>query len=165
MLEVRRLEDRDIDALNRELPVWSVLEYANRLRAQGRDQMVEVVAWEDGAPVGRGMVLFPEHDGFSASAVREGCVEVRDVFVLPERRRRGVGREIISSLEGAARERGMLRIGLAVGLDDEAAPARALYEELGYRPAHGPFVTSATLAGDDGPIQVGAVLTYLVRDL
>lgn len=78
--------------------------------------MVQVVAGEDGAPVGRGMVLFPEHDEFLASAIREGCAEVRDVFVLPERRRRGVARAIMEALEDAARERGMLRIGLAVAL-------------------------------------------------
>lgn len=58
----------------------------------------------------------------------------------------------------------MLRIRLSVGLDDEAAPARALYDVLGYRHAHGPFVSSTTLAGDDGPIAIGAVLTYLVKE-
>lgn len=165
MPEVRRLEEGDPDALNRELPVWSVLEYPNRLRAQGRGQMVQVVAWEGDVPVGRGMVLFPEHDEFSASAVREGCAEVRDVFVRPEHRRRGVARSIMAALEDAAREQGMLRVGLSVGLDEDAAPARAFYDELGYRHAHGPFVTSADLSGDDGPIAVGAVLTYLIREL
>jgi len=50
--------------------------------------------------------------------------------------------------------------------DEEHAPARALYESLGYRFAHGPFVTSTNLRGDDGrKIPVGAVMTYLVREL
>jgi GNAT superfamily N-acetyltransferase len=111
------------------------------------------------------MVLFPEHDAFSASAVREGCAEVRDVLTAPDRRRAGIARAIMAALEDAARERGMLRVGLAVGLDEEAAAARALYEALGYRHAHGPYVTSTSLIGDDGPIPVGAVLTYLVKDL
>jgi len=127
--------------------------------------MLQVVGWDHGEPIGRGMVLFPEHDEFSTSAVREGCAEVRDVFVRPERRRRGVARSIMAALEAAAREQGMRRVGLAVGLDEDAAPARALYDELGYRHAHGPFVSSTNLAGDDGPIPVGAVLTYVVRQL
>lgn len=151
--------------LNRRLPVWSGLEYVNRLRAQGRDQMVQVVAWEGAMPTGRGMVLFPEHDEFSASAVREGCAEVRDVFVAPGHRNRGQGTAIMAVLEDAAREHGMGRVGLAVGMDDAALPARLLYERLGYRHAHGPFVTSAMLLGEDGPIPVGAVLTYLVKEL
>ena len=60
------------------------------LTAQVRDQLVQVIAWFGEVPGGRGMVLFPEHDEFSASAVREGCAEVRDVFVARPRRRLGV---------------------------------------------------------------------------
>jgi GNAT superfamily N-acetyltransferase len=137
-VEVRRLAPGDLQALNRQLPAWSGIEYANRLRAQGRDQLVQVVAWEGDRPTGRGMVLFPEHDELSDSAVREGCAEVRDVFVAPGHRNRGQATEIMAALEDAVREHGMGRIGLAVGLDDAALPARLLYERLGYRQAHGP---------------------------
>ena len=57
------------------------------------------------------------------------------------------------------------RVGLSVSLDEEGAPARALYERLGYVHAHGPFVSSTDLLHDDGPVAVGAVMTYLVKDL
>lgn len=88
-------------------------------------------------PVARGMVPFPAHAEWSISGLRERCAEVRDA---------GTG-----------------RIGLSVSADD--GPARALYEALGYRHAHGPMISSVNLDGDDGPIPVGAVLTYLVKDL
>ena len=127
--------------------------------------MVQAVAWDGDVPVGRGMVLFPEHDGFSASAVREGCAEVRDVFVAPGHRNRGIATATMAVLEDAAREHGIVRIGLSVGMDDAALPARLLYQRLGYSHAHGPYLTSATLLGEDGPIPVGAVLNYLVKDL
>jgi GNAT superfamily N-acetyltransferase len=105
---IRRLEDADLEVLNRVLPVWSGFEYEQRLRAQTRAQMVQVVAWEERTPVGRGMVLFPEHDEFSASAVREGCAEVRDVFVAPAHRNRGLATAMMAALEDGARERGMV---------------------------------------------------------
>jgi GNAT superfamily N-acetyltransferase len=124
-----------------------------------------VVAWSDGEPVGRGMALFQAHEEYSTSAAREGCAEVRDVFVAAHRRREGVARGIMSALEEAVRARRVSRVGLSVSLDEAAAPARGLYERLGYRHAHGPFISSTTLAGDHGPIAVGAVLTYLVKDL
>lgn len=124
---------------------------------------MQVVAWDDERPVGRGMVLFPEHEEYSDSAVREGCAEVRDVFVAPDRRRRGVAEAIMAALEDSARGAGMHRIGLSVAVDEDAAAARALYEKLGYRHAHGPYIGSTTLEGDDGPMPVGAVLTYLVK--
>jgi len=164
-VEVRRLREEDVKALNRSLPLWSSVEYDRRLQAQRRFQLVQVVAWDGGLPVGRGMVLFPDHEEFSTSAAREGCAEVRDVFVSPDRRRRGVARAVMKALEEAARQHGMRRIGLSVALDDDAAPARMLYDRLGYRHAHGPYVASGVLQGDEAPLPVGAVLTYLVRDL
>jgi len=146
--------------------VWNAQEYAQRLQAQERGQLVEAIAWFGDVPGGRGMVLFPEHEELSTSAVREGCAEVRDVFVTRPRRRLGVATALMRTLEDAVRDRGMSRVGLAVALDDDAAPARALYERLGYVHAHGPFVSSSDLLGDDGrPVAVGAVMTYLVRDL
>lgn len=127
--------------------------------------MAQAVAWVAAEPVGRGMVLFPGHEEYSTSAEREGCAEVRDVFVVPERRRAGVATAVMAWLEGAARAAGIDRIGLSVSLDDAAAPARALYERLGYRHAHGPYLSSTTLDGDDGPLPVGGIFAYLVREL
>ena len=164
-MEVRRIDAGDIDALNERLSLWNAAEYGRRLTAQNRLQLVQEIAWFDDLPVGRGMVLFPEHEEFSTSAVREGCAEVRDVFVVRPRRRLGVATGIMQGLEEAVREQGLRRAGLAVGLDEEAAPARALYERLGYRHAHGPFVSSTNLIGEEGPVAVGAVMDYLVKDL
>lgn len=126
--------------------------------------MVQFVAWVRDVPVGRGMVLFPEHEEYSISAIREGCAEVRDVFVTPQRRRTGLATAIMEALEGAAREAGFARVGLSVSVAGDAEPARRLYEELGYRHAHGPFVWSSELIGDAGPFPVGGVLTYLVKE-
>jgi GNAT superfamily N-acetyltransferase len=127
--------------------------------------MVHVVAWTAEVPIGRGMVLFPEHEEYSTSAVRESCAEVRDVFVVAERRREGIARAIMTAVEGATRDRGFARIGLTVSTSDDAEPARRLYDAIGYRHAHGPFISSGNLRGDDGPIPVGAVMTYLVKEL
>lgn len=155
----------DLDALNQRLPLWNVSEYGLRLQAQDRGELIEAIAWFANVPAGRAMVLFPEHEEFSTSAVREGCAEVRDVYVVRPRRRLGVATALMDLLEQAARERGMLRVGLSVALDDEAAAARALYERLGYRHAHGPFVSSTNLLADHGPVAVGSVMTFLVKDL
>lgn len=164
-IEVRALAASDLEALNRDLPSWSSAQYPGRLEAQARGEMVQVFAWDGNDPVGRGMVLFAEHEEYSESAVRERCAEVRDVYVVPSHRRRGAASVIMRALEDASRRAGWTRIGLDVSLDDEAAPARALYDALGYRHAHGPFVSSATLDADDGPLHVHAVMDYLVKDL
>jgi GNAT superfamily N-acetyltransferase len=164
-VEVRRIAAGDVDTLNRRLSLWNAREYAKRVVAQERLQLVQEIAWFGDVPAGRGMVLFPEHEEFSTSAVREGCAEVRDVFVARPRRRLGVATAMMGALEDAVREQGLPRVGLSVGLDDEAEPARALYEHLGYRHAHGPFVSSTNLVGDEGPVAVGAVMDYLIKEL
>lgn len=165
-IDVRGLRAEEIEALQAEMPAWSSTEYARRVAAQERGELVQVVAWEGARPVGKAMVLFPEHEEYSASATREGCAEIRDVGVVPEARHRGVATALIAATEEAALDHDVGRIGLTVAGGDEDAPARTLYEKLGYRFAHGPFVTSTNLRGDDGErIPVGAVMTYLVKDL
>lgn len=148
------------------MPAWNATEYANRLAAQERGELVQVVAWKGERPVGKAMVLFPEHDEFSESAEREACGEIRDVAVVPEARRLGVATAMIERLEAAVRDRGVPRIGLSVALADDDAPARELYAKLGYVVAHGPFVTSTNLFDDAGqPIHVGAAMVYLTKSL
>jgi GNAT superfamily N-acetyltransferase len=164
-VEVRRLTAEDLPAFERGMPSWSSQEYAKRLVAQDRGEMVQIVAWEDGRPVGRGMVLFPTHAEWSISAHRERCAEVRDVGVLESHRRRGIARALMAALEDAALEAGSVRIGLAVALGEGDAPARALYDALGYERAHGPLISSTDLVGDDGPFPVGAAMVYVTKPL
>ncbi|HEX5950460.1 MAG TPA: GNAT family N-acetyltransferase [Actinomycetota bacterium] len=164
-LEVRALAAPDLEALHRDLPSWSSANYPSRLEAQALGELVQVFAWDADLPVGRGMARFAGLEERSESAIREGCAEVRDVFVTSSHRRRGAATAIMSALEDASRGAGWRRIGLSVSLDDEAAPARALYTRLGYRHAHGPYVTSATLDTDDGPLHVHAIMVYLVKEL
>lgn len=111
------------------------------------------------------MALFPGHEAYSVSAEREGCAEVRDVHVSPAARRAGVATALMRALEAGAEVAGFDRVGLTVATGGDAVAARGLYERLGYRRSHGPFVTSATLASDDGPIPVCAVVDYLVKEL
>jgi GNAT superfamily N-acetyltransferase len=147
------------------LPSHSSTEYAKRLEAQDRDQLVQMVAWEGKEPVGRGHVLYPGHRDWSINAHREGCPEVRDIWVAPSHRRRGVASAIMAALERIVRERGDARVGLSVAQDGVSAPARALYEHLGYRPAHGPYIATTMLPTDQGGRPVGAVFVYVVKEL
>lgn len=148
------------------MPAWNSTEYAKRLAAQERGELVQIVAWNDERPIGKAMVLFPGYEEYSVSGEREVCGEIRDVAVEPEARRLGVATAMIAALEAAVRERGLSRIGLSVALADDDAPARDLYAKLSYEIAHGPFITSTNLYDEDGqPIHVGAVMSYLTKSL
>jgi GNAT superfamily N-acetyltransferase len=56
---------------------------------------------------------------------------VTDLFVVPEVRRRGVGRALLAAARRAAVGAGSGAVGLRV--DDDAPEARALYASLGFR--------------------------------
>jgi GNAT superfamily N-acetyltransferase len=164
--EVRRLERVDLEALNATRPSWNAREYERRLSEQDRSLAVQLVAWVDQVAVGAGMLVLPGNEEWSESAYRETCPEIRDLGVGAAWRRRGIGRALIDGLEDEARATGATRIGLGVGLDADYQAARSLYERLGYRFAHGPFVNAASLERDDGTsFPVAGVCEFRVKEL
>lgn len=89
------------------------------------------------------MLLTPPNGGFAA--VSDGTVagyigylgvldelEVTNVATLPDLRRRGVGRALVTALLDYARRENFLRVTLEVR--ESNAPAIALYESLGFTP-------------------------------
>ena len=74
---------------------------------------------------------------------------IEDLYVVPERRGRGLGRALLEAAMDHARERGAGHIDLGTSEDDVAA--RALYESAGFTNLDG---------GDEG-----ARMLYYERDL
>ena len=166
LMEVRRLAPADLGAFQAAMPAWNAHEYAGRIGFQERGLAVQLVAWVGTQPAGRAMVVFLGHPEWSPSAYREGCPEVRDLGVAPAWRRRGIATALVAAAERETRSAGFARLGLGVGIDDDYAAARSLYERLGYVFAHGPFVQAARLETDDGlALPVAGVCTYLVKEL
>jgi GNAT superfamily N-acetyltransferase len=163
---VRRLRREDLAAFQAGMPAWNAHEYADRLAFQERKLAVQLVAWVEDDPVGKAMVVFPGHAEWSESAFRETCPEIRDLEVREAWARRGIGTALVRAAEDEIRAAGFGRVGLGTGLEPSYAPARAMYERLGYRVAHGPFVSAARLEGDDGrALPVAGVCVYLVKTL
>jgi GNAT superfamily N-acetyltransferase len=163
---VRRLRREDLAAFQAGMPAWNDREYARRLTFQERGLAVQLVAWAGDDAVGKAMVVFPGHLEWSESAFRETCPEIRDLAVSDAWTRRGIGSALVAAAEGEARDAGFDRIGLGVGLEVSYGPARSMYERLGYRTVHGPFISAATLEDDEGrPLPVAGVCMYLVKRL
>ena len=89
----------------------------------GRDVFVAVV---DGRPVGfAAVVLDAVHDGM-------GVVDV--IAVDPSYQREGIARQLMEHSADHMRAHGMDIAAVETGGDEGHAPARALYESLGYTP-------------------------------
>ncbi len=83
-----------------------------------------VLAFDGEKPVGIAVCF----RGFSTFAARP-LLNVHDLAVTAEYRRRGVGRQLLAAVEQKARSLGCTKVTLEVL---EANPARKLYESLGY---------------------------------
>jgi GNAT superfamily N-acetyltransferase len=61
--------------------------------------------------------------------------QIRDLFVLPQHRRLGIGGALLGAVRAAAVESGALR--LVLQTEEENGPALALYAEVGFVPVTG----------------------------
>jgi len=60
--------------------------------------------------------------------------EIKSMHTAQESRRRGIGRAMVAHLLDAAARRGYTQVSLETGSQPAFAPARALYEQAGFRP-------------------------------
>ncbi|TQM06963.1 acetyltransferase (GNAT) family protein [Pseudoxanthomonas sp. 3HH-4] len=95
-----------------------------------RDESVILLAWVDDAAVGFTQ-LYPAFSSVSASRVWI----LNDLLVLPEARRKGVARALLSAAADFARADGALRLELET--DPDNATAHALYRAMGWVPYDG----------------------------
>lgn len=116
-------------------------EYTERYGAEGAaDELSRYPVTEFVAP--HGCLVLAEIDGEVVAggalrpyhrdrASRADTVEFKRVWTSARHRRRGLGRRIMSALEGAARDLGYSRVILFTGPSQPEAVA--LYERIGYR--------------------------------
>lgn len=95
-----------------------------------RDESVIFLAWNDDAAVGFTQ-LYPAFSSVSASRVWI----LNDLLVVPEARRKGVARALLSAAAEFARADGALRLELEA--DHDNATAQALYRAMGWSPYDG----------------------------
>jgi GNAT superfamily N-acetyltransferase len=115
-----------------------------------------LVAWDGDEPIGHAHIAW--HD------TKLGIPEVQDVYVLPDRRRRGVASALMLGAERLAGRRGEPRISLSYGIANDAA--RQLYTNLGYRDAGiPPERVDGTIIVRGEPLEVDDTLVYVVKDV
>jgi len=150
MVKVTVLQAEEVDEVDRHLP----LSRLDQLREEGSTYLI---AWEDGQPVG--------HAHLAWSGTHLELPEIQDVFVLPERRRRGIASRLTEAAEDEAKQRGWDRISLSVSRDQNPA-ASLLYRKLGYADAGvEPVRVLGEITIRGRPFAVDDTLVYLVKGL
>jgi GNAT superfamily N-acetyltransferase len=147
---VSELKPSEVETVDRHLPL-------NRLCQQIEEQSTYLIAWEDDQPVGHAHVAW--------SGTHLGLPEIQDVFVLPEKRRRGIATQLTHAAEDEARARGSNTISLSVSEKGNVA-ARLLYAKLGYvSEGADPVRVSGQIMLRGRPFDVDDTLVYLVKGI
>ena len=150
MVTVTQLQPGDVAHVDRYLPL-------NRLDQQRAEGSTYLVAWDDEQPIA--------HAHIAWVGTHLGVPEIQDVFVVPERRRRGIAAQLTDAAEQEARARGWDSISLSVSQDGNVA-ARQLYAKLGYADAGvDPVRVSGSIMLRGRPFEVDDSLLYLVKPL
>jgi len=72
------------------------------------------------------------YGAFYASFKKQGIPEINDLRVLEKSRRNGLATALIEACEEEAKEMGLTRIGLGIGLNPYYDAAKALYLKMGF---------------------------------
>jgi ribosomal protein S18 acetylase RimI-like enzyme len=152
-MKVEPLRDDQVELVDAYLPL-SRLDSWHQGRASRRSDYL--IAWEGEEPVGHAHVAWPEE--------ANELPEVQDVFVPEAKRRRGIARALTAAAEREAAARGFDRLALTVGLDN--APARRLYEAMGYEYTdREPERVKGTIMIRGAPLEVDDTLLFLEKPL
>lgn len=121
MLTVRVAAPADLPELDAAIPTGRNDVHAAFLRRQETGDAAYLAAWLDGVPVGTGVLRW---------AGRHGVPEISNLQVEPAARGHGAGTALIRLAEELVRARGVDRVSIGVGLDNDRAAT--LYRRLGY---------------------------------
>ena len=135
MLTVRKLLGRDQEPLSETFSHQEESRFEDYYIEHLRELRLVFVALEqdeDGKSeyFGYASILW---EAPSTALWQRGIPEMVDIFIQKYYRRKGIAKALINACEAAAREKGHRKLGLSVGNGEEFAPARKLYEKLGYQ--------------------------------
>lgn len=122
----------DIELLDRHLPIAELgASHADRLAEMSSSEIGYWAAWRGGLPVGHVMIRWSGFRFDDLPTKFPGVPLVMRLKVWPPAYwGEGIGSALMEVAERAAEERGYLRIGLGVEIDNERAVR--LYKRLGY---------------------------------
>ena len=163
---VRPASTEDLALLNEHLHLWGPPDYHERkLGEQRSGEMLWLIAWHDGLPVGHLQIGWSGTERPEMQAHLGNCPHVSRVGVRADMRSQGIGSSLIEGAEDIIRKRGYSKVGLGVGIEN--VRARQLYQRLGYRHSGHRTYTICWYQydGNESPERVEEVCVYLLKDL
>lgn len=165
-LHLRPATERDMPELE-ALPFSAGLasKHQDRFERQQRDEVLYVLAVRGADIIGHLLLIWdcPSHP--HVRALVPSCSEVEDFVVAPHLRGMGIGSQMLECASMQSLERGVTRIGIAVGVGNPSA--RSLYERRGFVLVPGSEHRVSWLAREGSGRQIREYedCLYLVKEL
>ncbi|MBA2389097.1 MAG: GNAT family N-acetyltransferase [Geodermatophilaceae bacterium] len=150
-LLVRDCAAADVDLLEHALPTGGTAAHAALFARQLGGDATYLTAWQDGAPVGSGLIRWAGHRNPDSRAALSDCPEISNLHVAPAAQGRGVGTALIAEAEARITHRGFTRVSIGVGEDNPRA--QDLYARLGYHDTGLREVSRYDYPGADGVLR------------
>ncbi len=130
-IQIRPAVPADIAPL-KALPFSAGLpsKHQDRIGRQGRDEAWYLLALTEDRIIGHLLLKWNGPDSAAIRRLVAPCAEIEDFVVEPALRGRGIGGALLTAADDRCRERGVSRLGLAVGQENPSA--RAIYEHRGF---------------------------------
>ena len=120
--------------------------------------------WQDAEPVAYGFVAWSGPRMAFAAQELPGVPEIYRLTVQPEFQSQGIGSELIEVMEGEARARGVMTMGLGVAHSNHRA--QALYLRLGYTTAISHYIDEYKIQNNEGAIvTIREPCKYMIKPL
>ena len=165
MIDIRSLKPSDVIHLESQ-PFPHAPKHHDRLARQQQGDVVYLIAWIDGLPVGHLLLKWGGTTDPPMADVLAQCPDIEDLFVLPDYRQRGIATRLMDAAEALASQNGYPLVGLGAGAE-ETDIARQMYERRGYADAgFGEYVESGTAFDQAGrEFRWEARCLYLIKTL
>jgi GNAT superfamily N-acetyltransferase len=164
--EIRPAQAEELDIICAAFPDRPRSLHEERFLQQQDGHGPYLIAWLEGEPVGHIELQLPDDRDLDSMLEGRGAAWAEDLWVTPSARGRWIGPALMRALEQEARRAGVERLVFFAGISPDYAAARAIYAWMGWLERPEPFIESATLARDDGGVDVYVeVVTMWEREL
>ena len=132
MTDIRPISAHEVALVEKHIAFdWANSEkHRDRYARQQAGDVVYLVAWHEGVPVGHVVLEWKVPDDHPLAHRLQDSPNVEDLFVSPDNRSTGVRSRLVEAVSVLAKEGGRTRIGLGVDIDNPRA--RSLYGRVGF---------------------------------
>lgn len=146
---IRSVEDKDVTSLEQHMNNGPLEKHRGRYTNQMQGEVTYLAALLNEIPVGHVLIKWNGTKDKAVATHISNCPDLEDLFVEYDYRNNGMAKKMLHHCGILARQKGFERLGLGVGIENEAA--KMLYQKLGFQDSGvGEYQVGGTYMAENG---------------